>query len=80
MPGTTATVPKYQTEENPLDFERFNQQSKIAICDGYTLSIDTQLTETLGLVLSGKMDYFYVVSFKMFSWNFEKFFIYWRYF
>lgn len=72
MPGTTATAPKSQIVENPSDFERFNQKSRVAICDGYTLSFDAQLTETLGLVLSGKVDYFYVDSFKMLSRNFEK--------
>lgn len=72
MPGTVATVPENQTEAKPPDFEHFNMGGEVAICDGYTLSFDTQLTETLGLVLSGKVDYFYVDSFKMLSRNFEK--------
>lgn len=72
MSGTVATVPKNQTEAKISDCELFNLQSKIAICDGYKLSFDIQLTETLGLVLSGRIDYFYVDSFKMLSRNFEK--------
>lgn len=72
MTGTVATVPENQTEAKRSDFEHFNMHNKVAICDGYTLSFDSQLTETLGLVLSGKSDYFYVDSFKMLSRNFEK--------
>lgn len=72
MPGTVAVMPENETEAKTSDFEHFNIQDKVAICDGYTLSFDTQLTETLGMVLSGKVDYFYVDSFKMLSRNFEK--------
>lgn len=72
MPGTAATVPKKQIVQKPSDFDRFNQEDKIAICDGYTVAFDTQLAETLGLILSGKSEYFYVDSFKMLSRNFEK--------
>lgn len=72
MEGTSDKIPKYGTSVKEPDFELFDSTNKLVICDGYTLAFDDQLIEALGLVLSGKLDCFYVDSFKMLSRNFEK--------
>ena len=45
---------------------------KTAICDGYSLEFDDYLKETLGDVVSGRAEIFYVDSFKGLTRNFEK--------
>ena len=45
---------------------------KTAICDGYSLEFDDYLKETLGDVVSGRVEIFYVDSFKGLTRNFEK--------
>lgn len=47
-------------------------ECKTVVCDGYTLEFDDFLKETIGEVIAGKMDAFFVDSFKMLSRNFEK--------
>lgn len=61
-----------KSDKAEIDAVCAHTECKTVVCDGYTLEFDDFLKETIGEVITGKMDAFFVDSFKMLSRNFEK--------